>query len=376
MENLAQNLRRLRLEHRLSQAELARRAGLSRAGYRRLEQGTGEARASTVEALAAALDVPLGELLRPVPELHAVRFRAEGKLRTREEILTRVASWLSDYAELEELLGVKQTFALGRLARDQVGDPADVARAVRKELDLGPGELVRDVCGLLEDHGVKLATLQVLSKGFFGLSVADERVGPAVVVNTWSRITVERWIFTAAHELGHLLLHAPEFRVDQREENQTHEDEADAFAAEFLMPAETFEREWKQARGLDLVDRVFKLKRMFRVSWRTVLHGARGLDGPDVWGRFHAAFERREGKSLCRTDEPRPLARDEFRSPRPVSAPALEPQPLAPADFAHDRMHRLVRDAAIGGHITLSRAGEILGRSTDEMRALSASWAT
>jgi hypothetical protein len=30
--------------------------------------------------------------------------------------------------------------------------------------------------------------------------------GPAVVVNVWGRLSVERWIFTAAHELGHLMI--------------------------------------------------------------------------------------------------------------------------------------------------------------------------
>lgn len=48
---------------------------------------------------------------------------------------------------------------------------------------------------------------EVMSDGFFGLSIGPTDRGPLVVVNVWGRISVERWILTAAHELGHLLLH-------------------------------------------------------------------------------------------------------------------------------------------------------------------------
>lgn len=56
------------------------------------------------------------------------------------------------------------------------------------------------------------------------------------MVNTWERSSVERWIFTAAHELGHLLLHFEDYGQGIKEEDKAHEREADAFAAEFLMP--------------------------------------------------------------------------------------------------------------------------------------------
>ena len=83
----------------------------------------------------------------------------------------------------------------------------ETARAARRVVGLGPEEPVHDICGLLEENGVKLLLLETKRDSFFGLSVGAGDGGPAVVVNTWDRISVERWIFTAAHELGHLLLH-------------------------------------------------------------------------------------------------------------------------------------------------------------------------
>ena len=77
-----------------------------------------------------------------------------------------------------------------------------------------------------------------------------------MVVNVWERISVERWIFTTAHELGHLLLHRDAYAIEKRGEDAGEEEEADVFASHFLMPQDVFEREWTEARGLSFVERV------------------------------------------------------------------------------------------------------------------------
>ena len=70
----AENLRRLRLEHFLSQGELARRAGLHAVTLTRLEAGTTAPTTRTVRALAEALGVEPRELATPdeVAELRRV----------------------------------------------------------------------------------------------------------------------------------------------------------------------------------------------------------------------------------------------------------------------------------------------------------------
>ncbi|MGI6132457.1 MAG: hypothetical protein ACOYES_11375 [Bacillota bacterium] len=65
------------------------------------------------------------------------------------------------------------------------------------------------MCGLLESSGVKVYAREVMSRGFFGLSIGPADGGPLVVANVWSRISVERWILTAVHELGHLRVAPP-----------------------------------------------------------------------------------------------------------------------------------------------------------------------
>src|SRR5690606_30495530 len=103
---------------------------------------------------------------------------------------------------------------------------------------------------LLESSGVKVYPISLASDAFFGLSVAADEGGPAIVVNVWDRISVERWIFSAAHELGHLLRHLDAYDVRHHEEKPDEEKEANEFAAHFLMPEHLFRQEWEDTCGL------------------------------------------------------------------------------------------------------------------------------
>lgn len=381
MENsnatLAANLRRLRDAGGLSQAAVAERAGLSRVGYRKVEAGVSSPRSSTLQDIARALGVSLASLVRPVPRLTLVRFRSRKRLNSREQILALVADWLSSFAQLEELLGEQRPFRLDRFVkggRAASSSPASVARAARKALDLDEIEPIRDICGLLESAGVKVRSINIASDSFFGLSVGRDDGGPAVVVNTWERIAVERWIFTAAHELGHILLHLGAYDAADSGERLDEEKEADAFAAHFLLPEGAFTREWAASAGLGFVDRVLKLKRMFRVSYRTVLYrlSEHPAYGSQVWARFQAQYAKRFGRTLQRADEPEGLGADAFRAS--TDRAAEEPYGLSPSDFAEDRLSLLVRRAIEQDHITLARGAEVLGIGLGEMRTLASSW--
>jgi Zn-dependent peptidase ImmA (M78 family)/DNA-binding XRE family transcriptional regulator len=357
-EHLMANLRRTRIARGFSQAELATQAGLSRVAYRNIETGTAQPRMDTLIRLAAALDMKFHELLAPVRTLKNVRFRARKKMNTREDVLVRVSRWLEDYAELEQLLQDTNRFKFEPLAKklervDQGIERAKHAAAeARKTLGLKPDDGIRDICGLLEDHGVKVYPFELASADFFGLSVSSEEGGPAIVVNVWDRISVERWIFTAAHELGHLLLHLRSYDVTHAAEDKAQEDEANVFASHFLMPEAIFHREWEEARGLPLVDRVFKVKRIFKVSWKTVLYRA-FPDDRDIFRRFPFEYRDATGKTLGPKDEPMRLARTEFLG---------------------DRRDRLIRQALEKEIITTSRAAELLGLNVEKMQERMASW--
>ena len=369
------NLARLRLDHSLTQEDLALKSGLSRLALGRIERGDAVPRASTVRVLAKALKVPVGELIVPVRPLESVRFRAKAKVRSREQILAVVSKWLEAYAWLEEELGERAAFGFGKARQRSDQGPDAMARAARKAVGLAPEVPVRDICGLLDHGGVKLLRLDTNRESFFGLSVGQADGGPAVVVNTWERISVERWIFTAAHELGHLLLHPDEYQREATDLPEDAEREADEFASEFLMPERAFAPAWEATSGHSLLSRVLKVKRIFRVSYKTVLYRLvrTGREkAPRVWQAFQAQQKAYFGKTLRKVDEPRPLGKSEFAW---SWGRAGEPDGLSRHDFMEDRLHRLVRQAFEGGRISIGRAAEILGLEREEMRRRAREWA-
>ena len=370
--HIAENVARLRLDRQLTQEELARKAGLSRVALGKIERGIVVPRARTLAALEDALGVPLGDLVTPVRPLKTVRFRAQARVHARAQILAEVAKWLDAYTQVEADLGESRPFQF-KAVRVQPGIPEKTAQAARKAIGLGPEEPVLDICGLLESSGVKLLFLDKKSDSFFGLSVGAEDGGPAVVVNTWERISVERWIFTAVHELGHLLLHPAEYRRDATELSVQTEREADAFASHFLMPEAAFESEWDETRGHPLLVRVLKVKRIFRVSYKTVLYRLveSSRETSDIWRTFQRQHRSYCGKTLRKTEEPEALKRSEFAWNWSRSG---EPEGLSRHDFVENRLSRLVRQALEQKHISLGRAAEILRLTREEMRRQAREW--
>ena len=376
VQSIAQNIRRLRIGKRpkLSQSAVAGRAGISRAEFIRLETGRIESpRVDTLVSVARALGVRLQDLAMPVQQLTKVRFRSKKSLRERENVLADVGKWLDGYSYVETLLEDAVPYGFGSVSAS--AGPVQAAAGARRVLDLEETDPILDICGLLESAGVKVFAKPVQSEGFFGLSVAAEDGGPAVVVNTWSKISVERWIFTAAHELGHLILHLDAYDVSCPDEDKVQEREADLFASHFLMPQAEFDRVWAKVRGDDLVDGILKAKKALRVSYGSVITRLVEMGNEDpsaLWQEFRGGYKRRYGRSLAGHAEPDGMVPDDF-APQPLRS--REPSALDETDFLGSRLPALVREAVERDGISVSRAADVLGITVSEMHDRMGSWA-
>jgi len=378
---IAMNARRIRSSKGMTQAGVAEAAGISVLAYQNIENGKSIPRADTMQAIATALGCKIQHLVAPVKTLNAVRFRALKKMTAREQILSEVTTWLENYNDLENLLNVKNKYLFIDLAnsveesQDPTKRPKKLAELARRKLNLdydGRQEVIRDVCGLIESAGIKIYPYSFTSDSFFGLSVGVQSGGPAIVVNTNKRMPVERWIFSAIHELGHLLMHVDAYQVEEKAEDKKQEDEANLFASYFLMPDALFEKEWKDTYGLPLVRRVLKVKRIFKVSYGTVLHRLieKGYAKNSIWAQYRYHFKLYTGRTLSAREEPQPISSFEFSEARS----AEEGAHLLPEDFIPDRLYRLVRQALNDEVITLGRAAEILGMSLSKMHEYANYW--
>lgn len=364
LQIVVQNLKRLRTAKRISQRVLAESAGISLPAIKNLERGLNVPRINTLQAIAHALEVKLQDLFKPVRQLKTVRFRSNKRMQNRENILADVSLWLEDFNYLEGILDETLPFRLEKIvaqcSREAVVAAADLCR---RQFGLKTTEPIHDICGLLESAGIKVYPVNCASDSFFGLAVGKEDGGPAVVVNNWERISVERRIFSAAHELGHIMLHCGAFDVAQTEENKEEEDEANLFAGHFLMPDEGFRREWNEGAGVPWVDRVLKVKRIFHVSYKAILARLKeyGVCDDSIWKKFNLAYRKRFNRKLPFKEEP-------------LAVGDTEPYGLQFYDFYEERFSRLTRRAVEEDKISFSRGAEILRITVDEMQELINNW--
>ncbi len=363
------NLRRIRKMRKLSQQELADMADISRNAYRSIETGISQPRGSNLSALARALGVSVFMLTEEIPRLQSLRFRTLHTLSIpqraeREQVVADVAIWLRNFNELEEVLNERKPYAFGE--RTFVGaEPKLAASEARTMIGLESDECIADICELLDGAGIKLLLMHSALERFFGLSVGPADGGPAIAVNTEESIPIERQIFTAAHELGHLLLHSQSYGADQGEEDERQESEASMFASHFLMPGRGFERVWSDGKGLPWVQSVLHAKRVFRVSYKTVLRRLieEGATDEGIYEKFSFAYGSLYNKQLKFKEEP-----DGYAALRD------EPSQLQRPDFIADRLGHLVMEALEKDLITASRAAEILGISVSKVRERVEEW--
>lgn len=375
-EDLGANLRRLRARRGLTQTAVAKAAGLTRIGYRNIELGIAMPRADRLMEIAKIFNETIENLFSPVKNLAGIRFRAAESV-PRSAIIAQVSGWLNDYNQLEEALGDVSQSKINEINTRLSGvseRPEKAAIITRQLMQLPGNEPVQDICSLLCKIGVKLYTPRVQVEGFFGLSVSELDAGPLIVVNTWEKLTVERWIFTAAHELGHLILHLNSYQADRSEENPDEEAEANEFASYFLMPREEFDKQFEEAiaNKLTLLKIVFKLKSYFRVSWSSVLYRI-GTKYPanraNIWRSFYDEYRAVYGRGIKSVEEPNGMGSDAF-SPEPAGKLSEEPGHLHEGIFVFGRLQRLIQKARESDLISIEKAAEILEIEVDKFGQL------
>ena len=363
------NLRRFRRLNKQTQSEVAEKAGISRNAYRNIETGGSKPRTPTLYSIAKVLGVPALDLLVDIPAISNMRFRTSRTLTgweraEREQIALEVARWLLDYNETEKITGDRRPFEFAGIDFDRK-DPISAAYRARAVMVLEDEDYIGDFSRLLENAGIKLLLLSSRLKGFNGLSVGSSIGGPAIAVNAGEWIPVEEQIFAAARELAHILMHPASYDSGIIKENDDEKMEADTFANYFLMPKSHFDIKWNSSRGSHWVDSVLHIKRLFNVSYRTVLDRlvAEGTADKNIYGLFVRSYNERFGRRLIlREKSGTYMTRSE------------EPASLDRTDFIEDRLARLVMEALDRELISMSRAAEILNITVSEVRRRVQEW--
>ncbi|MFF8938717.1 helix-turn-helix domain-containing protein [Streptomyces paradoxus] len=264
----------------MTKKEVADRIGVTPAAVGQYETGVARPRPDLLPRLAEVLDVPLPFFLagRPTNRLdasmaHFRALRSTPKAQRERALAIAEQIWELTYA-LEKRIQLPPVdlpgFSSGEVhpGVELPLDPVEAAGELRRRWKLGAGP-VTHLVRRMEAHGIVVILPSDADATAKTVDAFSSRSTRPISILTPNRANdVYRHRFTAAHELGHLVLHG-DATGDSKQER-----EADAFAAEFLTPAASIAQQLPPR--LDLA-RLSELSRIWGVSVKSLIYRCREL---------------------------------------------------------------------------------------------------
>ncbi len=260
MSALSERLTAARKAAGVSQLDAGKHISVSRPTYIAIEKGEREVKPWELAALASLFRTQVSRLIRQETALPMIAPHLRGEIPEAAqevgvgEAIDRLAEFVDDYQFLLEknnarLVPVMEPPRIDRSAMGLDALAARVAQYERSRLGFGEREPIGDLRKTLDEVGVhvfvdvmnsKLACLYSFVPGF-GYCILVNRLHPR-----------ERMRWTIAHEYGHFVFDRDKPGVDYLNPGARKpfsERFADAFAANFLMPAEGVRRQFEDAKA-------------------------------------------------------------------------------------------------------------------------------
>jgi Zn-dependent peptidase ImmA (M78 family)/DNA-binding XRE family transcriptional regulator len=262
-----------RLSRGLTQAELAKALGVQQGTVSRIEAGALTVSHEDLESLSRVLDYPASFFSQHEPldgpgvaELYHTRKRKT----VRAIALHRAyATTTIKRLHVETLLRSAEkpdAIAFPLFPSDEFGDAEQVARTVRAQLEIPPGP-IHNMTSTIEEAGGIVITCDFETRLIDAFTRWRQPTNPPLFfINR--ELPPDRWRWTLAHELGHAVMHTNQYPSERME------DEANAFANEFLMPRQLIRH---QLLNADL-KKLAGLKTYWKVSMQALIMRGHDLD--------------------------------------------------------------------------------------------------
>jgi Zn-dependent peptidase ImmA (M78 family)/transcriptional regulator with XRE-family HTH domain len=365
-EVIGRNLKEFRELAGFSQEDFAEKLGLSRATLSAVENGHSSIDSATLVTAARLLGRQISEFFEETPEKLKLLYRAATDVSAPHEVRSRFEQFCKAYRELEEIVGVADNLLPPpeySYSPDVQSKPlqfaAQVAASERDRLGLGRLEPIENLFRLMDEKGLRVFRVDLHDLDVYGLSAFSRQYGACILLN--SSNTLERQIFSLAHEYAHPLMHRTFYKspepMSTLEGDHELELMADTFAANFLVPEtglrEAFQRD-VGSKAVTLEDIIF-LKHHFRVSAEVMIRRLRELDlisKPEADSLQQEVDRRREPKK-----EIAPLSGDLIKEWQQTN-----------------RFEHLAKKAALSEAVSLGKLAELLGTSVVEAKKKTQAW--
>lgn len=278
----------------LKQKELAQRLGMSPGWLSRVEGGLRGVQDVQLKKLSEVLDYPVTFFMQMQPryglgitEIYH-RKRQIVSDRTLNKIYAQINIRIMHLSKLLKGVEIDDVDIRPISIEDFDGSAKEVARMVRAGWHLPHGPIQNLTAAIEHARGIVIP-MDFETNNIDAISLWPPGMPPLFFVNAYS--PNDRLRFTLCHELGHVIIHLQS--VDPNVEQQ-----ADEFAAEFLMPA-------KEIRPylIDLsLEKLAILKPYWKVSMAALLKRATDLDA--ITHRQARTLWMKMGKAGYRIQEP------------------------------------------------------------------------
>jgi Zn-dependent peptidase ImmA (M78 family)/DNA-binding XRE family transcriptional regulator len=301
--------------------ELSRKLGVSAQSLSNYEHGRQSPSDETLTKIADVLGFPSDFFtstdLEEIPS-EAVAFRARSKLTAGRRGVALSVGRLA--VELEGLISKKFRLPTADIPSLDKPDPESAADMVRARWGLGQAP-ISNMVHLLESKGVRVFSLAPEYAEIDAFSFWHNQV-PFVFLNTLK--SAERSRFDAAHELGHLVMHAPGLAGPQAEQ------EANTFAGAFLMPRRSVVAHMPKGA---FIDQILKGRKIWKVAALALTYRLHDLGMLSDWQYRSMTVEL--SKRGYRKGEPGGIHRETSQVFDKVFR-ALRARGVSPADIADD----------------------------------------
>lgn len=232
-------------------------------------------RQGTIAALSAALDISPeyfeGSNIRI--DMPMLRNTLNTTLSPTDSarLEAMLSFWAEQYIKAEEKTNMKTPFInpLKDILAEDISDVSTAASLLRTAWHCGDGP-IPSLLRLMERKGIKILDKK-LPGGVLGLSTwADDRYPLVAIDMSHEKHTPERLRFTAAHELGHLVLNIPQDTDDAKREKL-----CNMFAGCFILPKDTLIEELGGSHRDSLtLEELVDLHEVYGVSIAALVHEA------------------------------------------------------------------------------------------------------
>lgn len=273
---LPEKIKEARVARGLSLAQLSKLVGVSSQAIDQYEKGVCTPSSAVMLKLVEALDFPVNffsKTSRSKLKDELIYFRSNKNItmKLKESCKIRI-KWIEDsYFMISDYINLPKVNIpnLGKIDIESIDliDIEDIANKVRDYWNLGEYP-ISNLIDVLQQHGMVVTKLEIGSKKVDGFSIWKNEI-PYIFVGS-DKDSAVRLRFSIAHELGHLILHKDLTAEELESEKELIENQANMFAAAFLLPREEFNREMISSS----IDSFILIKKKWKVSLSTMIKRA------------------------------------------------------------------------------------------------------